>query len=168
MMFKYRGFDKQEDTADIKQGLISFYEEQLRLFAHIGIGGRTRFGVKITEKLIRCTANRLDQIKTGKKTDSNTCYFERMMKILGRPMGHPYSGGKPQLINSNRSFISGVTSKFTTADLGDDSRFSIEYNQDRSYCSEMHRRSMEYTPYTDDISTAYNSEIMKAVLSHDS
>ena len=168
MLFRYRGFDKQENTADIKQGLISFYEEQLRLFAHSGIGGRTRFGVKITEKLIRCTANRLDQIKTGKKTASNTCYFERMMKILGRPMGHPYSGGKPQLINSNRSFISGVTSKFATADLGDDSRFSLEHYQDRHYCSEMHRRSMEYTPYTDDISTAYNSEIMQAVLSHDS
>ena len=168
MMFKYRGLAKQEDTADIKQGLISFYEEQLRYFTQIGIGGRTRFGVKITEKLIRCTANRLDQIKTGKKTDSNTCYLERMMKILGRPMGHPYSGGKPQLINSNRSFISGVTSKFSTADLGDDSRFSLEYNQDRHYCSEMHRRSMEYTPYIDSVSKAYNSEIMQEILSHDS
>jgi hypothetical protein len=163
MMFKYT----QATPAETRTWLLSFYKEQLRLFTHIGIGGRTRFGVKITEKLIRCTANRLDQIKTGKKTASNTCYFERMMKILGRPMGHPYSGGKPQLINSNRSFISGVTSKFSTADLGDDSRFSLEYNQDRHYCSEMHRRSMEYTPYTDDISTAYNSEIMQAVLSHD-
>ena len=162
-MFKYT----QATPAETRTWLLSFYKEQLRLFTHIGIGGRTRFGVKITEKLIRCTANRLDQIKTGKKTASNTCYFERMMKILGRPMGHPYSGGKPQLINSNRSFISGVTSKFSTADLGDDSRFSLEYNQDRHYCSEMHRRSMEYTPYTDDISTAYNSEIMQAVLSHD-
>ena len=167
--YKYYGtYGRQATPADTRRYLIEFYEQQYRMFTDIGIGGRTRFGVKITEKLIRCTANRLDQIKTGKKTASNTCYFERMMKILGRPMGHPYSGGKPQLINSNRSFISGVTSKFTTADLGDDSRFSLEHYQDRHYCSEMHRRSMEYTPYTDDISTAYNSEIMKAVLSHDS
>jgi len=159
-MFKYQ----QGNAADTRQAMVGFYNEQLRYFTQIGIGGRTRFGVKITEKLIRCTANRLDQIKTGKKTASNTCYLERMMKILGRPMGDNPS----QLVNSNRSFISGVTSKFSTADLGDDSRFSLEYNQDRHYCSEMHRRSMEYTPYTDDISTAYNSEIMKAVLSHDS
>ena len=163
-MFKYQ----QENTADTRKFLLNFYKEQLHFFTQIGIGGRTRFGVKITEKLIQCTANRLDQIKTGKKTDSNTCYLERMMKILGRPMGHPYSGGKPQLINSNRSFIGNVTSKFTTADLGDDSRFSLEYNQDRSYCSEMHRRSMEYTPYIDSVSKAYNSEIMQEILSHDS
>ena len=159
-MFKYT----QATPAETRTWLLSFYKEQLRYFTQIGIGGRTRFGVKITEKLIQCTANRLDQIKTGKKTASNTCYLERMMKILGRPMG----GSPSPLINSNRSFISGVTSKFSTADLGDDSRFSLEHYQDRHYCSEMHRRSMEYTPYTDDISTAYNSEIMQAVLSHDS
>ena len=162
--YKYGGRYGKGNPADTRRYLIEFYEQQLRYCTQIGIGGRTRFGVKITEKLIRCTANRLDQIKTGKKTASNTCYLERMMKILGRPMGDNPS----QLVNSNRSFISGVTSKFSTADLGDDSRFSLEYNQDRHYCSEMHRRSMEYTPYTDDISTAYNSEIMKAVLSHDS
>ena len=162
--YKYGGSYGRGNPADTRRYLIEFYEQQLRYCTQIGIGGRTRFGVKITEKLIRCTANRLDQIKTGKKTASNTCYLERMMKILGRPMGDNPS----QLINSNRSFISGVTSKFSTADLGDDSRFSLEYNQDRSYCSEMHRRSMEHTPYTDDISTAYNSEIMQAVLSHDS
>ena len=160
MMFKYT----QATPAETRTWLLSFYKEQLRLFTHIGIGGRTRFGVKITEKLIRCTANRLDQIKTGKKTASNTCYLERMMKILGRPMGDSPS----QLINSNRSFISGVTSKFSTADLGDDSRFSLDHYQDRHYCSEMHRRSMEYTPYTDSVSKAYNSEIMQEVLSHDS
>ena len=158
MMFKYRGLAKQENTADIKQGLISFYEGQLRLFAHRGIGGRTTFGVKITEKLIQCTANRLDQIKIGKKTDSNTCYIERMMKILGRPMGHPYSGGKPQLINSNRSFISGVTSKFHTLDLGKNNRLSVPDQRDPV---------IDHTHYIDKVSTAYNSEIMQAVLSHD-
>jgi len=166
--YKYGGSYGRGNPADTRRYLIEFYEQQLRYCTQIGIGGRTRFGVKITEKLIRCTANRLDQIKTGKKTASNTCYFERVMKILGRPMGHPYSGGKPQLINSNRSFISGVTSKFSTADLGDDSRFSLEHYQDRHYCSEMHRRSMEYTPYIDSVSKAYNSEIMQEILSHDS
>jgi len=159
-MFEY----KQAPPTETRRWLLSFYKEQLRYFTQIGIGGRTRFGVKITEKLIRCTANRLDQIKTGKKTASNTCCLERMMKILGRPMGDNPS----QLFNSNRSFISGVTSKFSTADLGDDSRFSLEYNQDRHYCSEMHRRSMEYTPYIDSVSKAYNSEIMQEILSHDS
>ena len=72
MMFKYQ----QETPADTRKWLLSFYKEQLRLFADRGIGGRTRVGVKITEKLIQCTANRLDQIKIGKKTASNTCYIE--------------------------------------------------------------------------------------------
>ena len=154
MMFEY----KQATPSETRTWLLSFYKEQYRMFTDIGIGGRTRFGVKITEKLIRCTANRLDQIKTGKKTDSNTCYFERMMKILGRPMGHPYSGGKPQLINSNRSFISGVTSKFHTLDLGKNNRLSVPDQRDPV---------IDHTHYIDKVSTAYNSEIMQAVLSHD-
>ena len=154
MMFIYQ----QETPADTRKWLLSFYKEQLRFFTQIGIGGRTRFGVKITEKLIRCTANRLDQLKIGKKTASNTCYLERMMKILGRPMGHPHSGGKPQLINSNRSFISGVTSKFHTLDLGKNNRLSMVEQGDPP---------IDHTHYIDKVSTAYNSEIMQAVLSHD-
>ena len=155
MMFEY----KQATPTETRRWLLSFYKEQHRRFTDIGIGGRTRFGVKITEKLIQCTANRLDQIKIGKKTASNTCYLERMMKILGRPMGHPYPGGKSQLINSNRSFISGVTSKFHTLDLGKNNRLSMVDHGDPP---------IDHTHYIDKVSTAYNSEIMQAVLSHDS
>ena len=154
MMFKYT----QATPAETRTWLLSFYKEQHRMFTDIGIGGRTKFGVKITEKLIQCTANRLDQITTGKKTASNTCYLERMMKILGRPMGHLYQGGKPQLINSNRSFISGVTSKFHTLDLGKNNRLSMVDQKDPV---------IDHTHYIDKVSTAYNSEIMQAVLSHD-
>ena len=144
--------------AETRQYLIGFYRTQYLVFTDIGIGGRTKFGVKITEKLIQCTANRLNQIETGKKTASNTCYFERMMKVLGRPMGDTYPGGKSQLINSNRSFISGVTSKFHTLDLGKNNRLSIVDQGDPP---------IDHTHYIDKISTAYNSEIMQAVLSHD-
>ena len=153
--YKYGGSYGRDNPADTRRYLIEFYEQQLRYCTQIGIGGRTRFGVKITEKLIQCTANRLDQIKTGKKTASNTCYPERMMKILGRPMGDSPS----QLINSNRSFISGVTSKFHTLDLGKNNRLSMVDQGDPP---------IDHTHYIDKVSTAYNSEIMQAVLSHDS
>ena len=87
-----------------------------------------------------------------------------MMKILGRPMGHTYPGGKPQLINSNRSFMGNTPSRLYTADLDDDARLSLEYNQGHHFSNNVNNA----THYIDKVSTAYNSEIMQAVLSHDS
>ena len=152
--------------AETRRYLIEFYTRQYNTFIDIGIGGQTRFGVKVTEKLIQCTANRLNQLQTGEKTASNTCYPENIISILGRHIGN-VPIGRRQLMNSNRSFMGNAPSRFYTADLGDDNRLSIQYHAQTFFCSDMHRRSVEYTPYIDKISTAYNSEIMQAVLSHD-
>ena len=132
------------------------------MFTRLGIGGVTISGTEITEKLIQCTANRLDQLIKGKKTFSNMCRADRIMSILGRHLGD-VPEGEPALINSNRSFVGYVTSDFTTADLGDDNRLYLEYNQ-RHYFSDNVNND---THYIDKISTAYKSEIMQAILSHD-
>ena len=157
-MFEYQ----QTDSVETRQFLISFYKRQYLTFTDIGIGGLTKFGVEITEKLIQCTANRLDQLIKGKKTFKNMCQADRIMSILGRHLGD-VPEGEPALINSNRSFVGYVTSDFTTADLGDDNRLYLEYNQ-RHYFSDNVNNA---THYIDKISTAYKSEIMQAILSHD-
>ena len=155
------------DTQDItKEELIDFYKKQYLHFVRTGIGNETRFGVTITEKLIRCTANRLDQVIKGKKTPENTCYPDRLMKMWGRHIGD-VPVGEPGLINSNRSFIGSITSKFDIKDLGKANELSVIKHTDYIYVNEKHRRSIEHTVYIDNVSTAYNSEIMKAVLSHD-
>tara|TARA_Y100000310_G_C20542462_1_gene743987 strand:+ start:168 stop:647 length:480 start_codon:yes stop_codon:yes gene_type:complete len=148
---------------ETKQFLIGFYKEQYLMFTRLGIGGVTKFGVEITEKLIKCTANRLDQIIKGKKTSENMCYTDRLMNIgVGRRMR-----GEEAFVNSNRSFIGNRTSKFDLKDLGKASELSVAEHTDCIYVSEKHRRSLDYIIYIDNVSTAYNSEIMQAVLSHD-
>ena len=42
--------------------IIRFYKEQLRKFDRIGIGGRTHHDVEVTERLIKATKRRLDQL----------------------------------------------------------------------------------------------------------
>jgi len=151
-----------ESPFETKLFLIDFYKEQYLKFTRLGIGAVTIFGVEITEKLIDCTANRLDQLIKGEKTFKNMCPADRIMSILGRHLGD-VPEGEPALINSNRSFVGYVTSDFTTADLGDDNRLYLEYNQ-RHYFSDNVNND---THYIDKISTAYKSEIMQAILSHD-
>ena len=157
-MFEYQ----QTNPAETKQFLIGFYKEQYLTFTRLGIGAVTSFGTEITEKLIDCTANRLDQIIKGEKTFKNMCKADRIMSILGRHLGD-VPEGEPAHLNSNRSFIGYVTSKFTTADLGDDNRLFLEYNQGRHFSDNVNN----VTHYIDNISTAYSSEIMQAILSHD-
>ena len=151
----YRYTDSQAET---RRYLIEFYTRQYHTFTDIGIGRQTRFGVKITEKLIQCTANRLDQIKNGKKTFKNMCRIDRIMSMLERTNGN-IPEGEPAHLNSNRSFIGHVTSKFHTLDLGKNNRLSMVDQGDPP---------IDHTHYIDKVSTAYNSEIMQAVLSHDS
>jgi len=147
---------------ETKLFLIGFYKQQYLMFTRLGIGEQTSFGVEITEKLIDCTANRLDQLIKGEKTFKNMCRADRIMSILGRHLGD-IPEGEPALINSNRSFIGHVTSEFTTADLGDDNRLSLEYHQGHHFSDNVNNA----THYIDNISTAYSSEIMQAILSHD-
>ena len=157
-MFEYQ----QTDSVETRQFLISFYKRQYLTFTDIGIGGLTKFGVEITEKLIQCTANRLDQIETGEKTFKNMCQVDRMMSMLGKTHGD-VPEGEPAFINSNRSFSSHITSKFHTLDLGKDNRLSLEYHQGNHFSDNVNNA----THYIDNISTAYSSEIMQAILSHD-
>ena len=161
-MFEYQ----QTNPAEMKQFLIGFYKEQYLKFTRLGIGGVTIFGVEITEKLIDCTANRLDQLIKGEKTFKNMCRADRIMSILGRHLGD-VPEGEPALINSNRSFIGNIASEFDIRDLSRKNEMAVVSRTDHKYVSEKHRRSIEYTIYIDDIFTAYNSETMQAVLSHD-
>ena len=154
------------NPAEERLFLIKFYKNQYLTFKKIGVGGLTKFGVEITEKLIRCTANRLDQIITGKKTAKNMCYTDKLMRIWGRHIGDVPSG-ESALINSNRSYIGNIMSKFDIKDLSIENELSVAEHTDYRYVSEKHRRSVEHTIYIDKVSTAYNSEIMRAKLSHD-
>tara|TARA_R100001530_G_C4209037_1_gene126889 strand:+ start:25 stop:516 length:492 start_codon:yes stop_codon:yes gene_type:complete len=155
------------DSTDFsKEDLIQFYKHQYLMLTRTGVGGLTKFNVEVTEKLIKCTANRLDQLIRGKKTVDNMCYAEKLIKMWGRDIGD-FSSQEKSIPNSNRSFIGNITSKFDIKDLGKTNELSIVRHTDYIYVSEKHRRSIEHTVYIDNISTAYNSEIVTAILSHD-
>ena len=47
--------------------IASFYKDQLKKFNEIGIGKHTEFGVKVTEKLIKITKDRLKQLRPMSK-----------------------------------------------------------------------------------------------------
>ena len=139
---------------ELNQLLIDFYKSQYLKFLKIGINGQTNFGVTVTKKLIRSTENRLDQLIKGKKTNNNMCDIEKgICRSRNNKIG---------LFNSNRSFIGYITSSFKLKDL--------ELMQQHAVCN-----YMDYTDgspygepqYIDKITTAYNSETMRAVLSHD-
>ena len=53
--------DRFESEQQLQEWLISFYEEQLRLFLD-DIGGITKHGVKITPTLIKNTMHRYSQL----------------------------------------------------------------------------------------------------------
>ena len=144
-----------------KEDLIQFYKAQYLRLTEIGVGGETRFGTEITEKLIRCTANRLDQLIKGKKTVDNMCYTEKLIKLCGRDLGD-ISAGEKKLYGSNRSFSSNITSKFDLRDLTNTQSESV-----RNYIDYGYGEYNTITNYIDKYTTAYNSEIVMANLSHD-
>ena len=144
-----------------KEDLIQFYKAQYLRLTEIGVGGETRFGTEITEKLIRCTANRLDQLIKGKKTVDNMCYTEKLIKLRGRDLGD-ISAGEKKLYGSNRSFSSNITSKFDLRDLTNTQSESV-----RNYIDYGYGEYNIITNYIDKYTTAYNSEIVMANLSHD-
>ena len=141
-----------------KEELIQFYEQQHFILTSIGVGGETRFGTEVTEKLIKCTANRLDQLITGNKTTANMSRAEMVIKLLGR--GGAFSG---EIIpDSNRSFCGDIKSKFQLSDL-EPSQIQSVYN----YIDYGYGEYNVLNHYIDKYTTAYNSETVMANLSHD-
>jgi hypothetical protein len=49
-----------------KQGVISFYKEQIRRFNKIGIGNKTEFNTVVTDQLIDITKKRLAELQMQK------------------------------------------------------------------------------------------------------
>mgnify|MGYP005824441937 CR=1 FL=1 len=155
-----------EDT--VKDWIIEFYKRQYLEFESIGIGGRTRFDVEITEKLIRCTANRLDQLIRGKKTPDNTCNAEMLLdgniKTIknGIDIANKLHGREKALHNSNRSFVGNISRRFHLKDL-DPRHEQMLYNIMDYADGSPH----DEPRYIDKYTTAYNSDVMVAILSHD-
>ena len=141
---------------ELKPILIDFYKEQYLKFLKIGVNNETEFGVTVTKKLLVSTENRLDQLIKGVKTRHNVSDIEKGIAI--------HWGGKTPLAgltNSNRSFLGYVKSKFQLKDLEPAQQFSVySYTDYNCYpCDE--------PQYIDEVTTAYNSETMRAILSHD-
>ena len=134
------------------QLLIDFYREQYLKFLKIGINNETEYGVAVTKKLLTSTANRLDQLVKGKKTKSNMSDIEK---------GICRSRSPRNLYNSNRSFAGDIKSKFQLRDLEIIQQHAVCSYIDYSDCYP-HNESH----YIDKITTAYNSETMREVLSH--
>ena len=145
-------YDKEMKRQELNQFLIDFYREQYLKFLRIGINNETEYGVTVTKKLITSTANRLDQLIKGKKTESNMSDIEK---------GICRSCSPRNLYNSNRSFIGDIKSKFQLRDL--------EITQQHAVCSYIDYSDCyphNESHYIDKITTAYNSETMREVLSH--
>ena len=145
-------YDKEMKRQELNQFLIDFYREQYLKFLRIGINNETEYGVTVTKKLITSTANRLDQLIKGKKTKSNMSDIEK---------GICRSRSPRNLYNSNRSFIGDIKSKFQLSDL--------EITQQHAVCSYIDYSDCyphNESHYIDKITTAYNSETMREVLSH--
>ena len=145
-------YDKEMKRQELNQFLIDFYREQYLKFLRIGINNETEYGVTVTKKLITSTANRLDQLIKGKKTKSNMSDIEKGICKSRYPR---------KLYNSNRSFIGDIKSKFQLSDL--------EITQQHAVCSYIDYSDcypQNESHYIDKITTAYNSETMREVLSH--
>ena len=128
--------------------LIDFYKQQHLYFLKVGIGNKTRLGTVVNRKLITSTENRLDQLFRGRKTEKNTSAIEGYCKSYWH--------------NSNRSFKTENYSKFQIYDL--------EITQQHAVIDTINYAgwTQDDEPiYIDRVITAYNSEIMRAILSHD-
>jgi len=128
--------------------LIDFYKQQYRYLLKVGIGNVTRSGNVVSRKLITSTENRLDQIFRGRKTAKNTSAIEGYCKNYW--------------YNSNRSFKTENYSEFQIHDLEITQQHAVVDAID--YADGIQDN---HPMYIDRVTTAYNSEIMRAVLSHD-
>ena len=151
--------------SSLEDWIIEFYKRQYLEFTRIGAGGRTRYDILITGKLIRCTANRLDQLIKGKKTSDNMCKADKLLNKYGTTIGLAdisLMTEEEALTNSNRSFIGSVSHTFHLKDL--------ELVQEEVVCNYIDYADgspYDEPRYIDKYTTAYNSDIMVAMLSHD-
>jgi len=107
--------EKNDLTKDeINEFFISFYKERYLYFLRVGIGNYTLFNTKVTDILIRTTANRLDQLIKGKVTSENKCHG---LSQLYRQ--------QPKY-DSNRSFGWNNTSRFRYSELDLKQKNSID------------------------------------------
>ena len=138
--------------------VIDFYRAQIKYYKKIGIGNKTLFQTTVTKELIECTKNRLNQLVTGRKTEQNMCDIEKgIYKVTVGKLNE-----LNQLHNSNRSFRGDITSKFQIRDLEPMQQHRV-YDYFDYYDNEYSNRE---PLYIDKITTAYNSEIMREILSH--
>ena len=150
--------------SSLEDWIIEFYKRQYLEFTRIGAGGRTRHDVLITGKLIRCTANRLDQLIKGKKTPENMSKADKLFNKYGTTIGLTEIAlmtEEKALANSNRSFIGNVSRTFHLKDL--------ELVQEEVVCNYINYADgspYDEPRYIDKYTTAYNSDIMVAILSH--
>lgn len=148
---------KQYPSLMEEGGLIYFYNQRLQEFKRIGIGNDTSY-VKVTKNLINATEKRLRQLIEG-KNESNTLEIEKGIYKNKESKLTPEFKAKLNY-DSNRSFIGTITSKFEIADLEDQDRISLEDS------FEFSEWPYDEPEYIDKYTTAYRSEIMKEILSH--
>ena len=136
---------------DIEELLINFYKQQYLYFKKIGIGNETRYNTIVTQKLINTTSQRLDQLIRGKNSN-NTLYLEKLAKgeIKSR-ITNLYSEEK------SHTYIPDTSLQFSIKDMDISSQNIIDDSLEHS-C---------YQEYIDNVTTAYRSEIMTAIIRHD-
>ena len=142
MIKKGRYYFEINNNEDIKEFLVSFYREQHSYFLRVGIGNSTKYKTKVTKTLILATANRLDQLITGKVTNKN--------RNRGRCKTYVPSEERALYnYSSNRSFgwnkTSLMNSQFRCSDLDFEQRYSIDYP------------TIIQETYIDKYTTAYNA-----------
>ena len=158
-------YNRLDPYVDEMEGLIDFYKSQYLKFKRIGLRGMTEHNVMVTQTLIDCTANRLDQLIKGEKTSGNMCRTEKIIRSRGR--GFWVNDDRFVYIkkyNSNRSFGWDNTS---IVHLSERARISIWETFNNRYISDKHVYAECQPVYIDKITTAYKSDIMVATLSHD-
>ena len=141
---------------EVTHFLIDFYKGQCRKFQRIGINGTTKFGVTVSKKLIESTENRLNQLVTGEKTQKNMSSIE---KGICRNRQEKVSD---KFHDSNRTFLGNITSIFRLTDLKRTQQHVVH-----SYIKYADGCSYDEPQYIDKITTAYKSDIMMAISSHD-
>ena len=151
--------------SSLEDWIIEFYKRQYLEFTRIGAGGRTRHDVLITGKLIRCTANRLDQLVKGKKTPDNMSRADKLFNKYGATISLEEIALMTEeiaLTNSNRSFIGSVSTMFHINDLE-----PMQEDELCNYINYADGSPHDKPRYIDKYTTAYNSDIVVAMLSHD-
>ena len=143
---------KDQDTfAKVEKQIsfVLFYESQLEKFKRIGLGFRTEFGTLITTKLIKATEQRLNDIKDGVKTKlPKKCFISYRADT-----GYEF-------------YVNKMPYGFTMSEIDIPKQNEIEKKLSQEYNDSDNIESKYDKPYIDKYTTAYRSEIMRAILKH--